>query len=274
MCFCSFIHSYKKNHSGQYKKEFPHFFFHPKTIVLNFKKPKLSPFSLPTMESSKPLATESFSYSWLVDRKQHSLDVLTEMIKPSPPRKSNEKDQNFNFDVSLTAFHAALVHADEIFADGHIMPVYALKTPNSVPPSPFSSFAFESRSEGSKKQFCLAERWRRSSRRILHKCFGLIRPLYKSIGSSRKSRSRVDDLERKVFEVQSWTNSPRLSSSAADLSDFKKVRNGAALKKTKSWGPSPQSSPRLSPSRPSSAWCGDESSIHEAILYCKRSIGT
>lgn len=227
------------------------------------------------MENSKPLATESFSYSWLADRKQHSLDVLTEMIKPNLPQKSCEKDQNFNFDVSLTAFHAALVHADEIFADGQLMPVYTFqKTPISVPASPLSSYATRSPFDGGKREPCLVEKWRRSSKRILDKCFGLIRPLYKS---SRKN-SRVDDLERKVCEVQSWTSSlqtsPRHSSAAADWSDSKKISNGAAaLKKTRSWGASPQASPRLSPSHASSAWCGDESSIHEAILYCKRSIG-
>ncbi|XP_057780380.1 probable membrane-associated kinase regulator 6 [Salvia miltiorrhiza] len=212
------------------------------------------------MENSKPLATESFSYSWLVDRKQHSLDVLTEIIKPNLPQKSYEKDQNFNFDVSLTAFHAALVHADEIFADGQLMPVYAFKeTPASVPASPLFSYATRSPFDGAKKESCLVEKWRRSSKRILHKCFGLIRPLYRS---SRKN-NRVDDLERKVCEVRSWTNSLQASP---------RPSSAASLKKVRSWGASPQASPRLSPSRASSAWCGDESSIHEAILYCKRSI--
>ncbi|KAH6789256.1 hypothetical protein C2S51_004262 [Perilla frutescens var. frutescens] len=230
------------------------------------------------MENSKPLATESFSYSWLVDRKQQSLDVLTEIIRPT----LHEKDQNFNFDVSLTAFHAALVHADEIFSDGHIRPVYvdrskveALKTSSSVPPSPVSSYTMGNTFDTSKKQWCLVERWRRSSKRILQKCFGLMRPLYQTKGCSRKS-SRVDDLERKVCEVRSWSNSLQASprpSSAVDWPDFKKISNGAALKKAKSWAASPQASPRISPSRASSAWCGDESSIHEAILYCKRSIG-
>lgn len=248
--------------------------------------PSLSPFSSHTalsMENSNSLATESFSYSWLVDRKQHSLDVLTEIIRPTLPERSCEKDQNFNFDVSLTAFHAALVHADEIFSDGHIMPVYvdrtkveALRPWTSVPPSPVSSCYVRNPLDGSKKQCCLVERWRRSSKRILQKCFGLMRPLYKTIGCSRKS-SRVDDLERKVCEVRSWSNSLQASprpSSAADWPDFKRISsNGAALKKVRSWAGSPQASPRISPSRASSSWCGDESSIHEAILYCKRSIG-
>ncbi|XP_047963479.1 probable membrane-associated kinase regulator 6 [Salvia hispanica] len=210
------------------------------------------------MENSKPLATESFSYSWLVDRNQHSLDVLAEMISP---QKSCERDQNFNFDVSLTAFHAALVHADEIFADGKLTPVYTLKkTPDYAPASPLSSYITRSPFDhGCKKQSCLVEKWRRSSKWILHKCFGLIRPLYKS----SMNNSRVDDLERKVCEVRSWTNSLQASPRPSSAS---------SLKKTRSWAASPQASPRLSPSRASSAWCGDESSIHEAILYCKRSI--
>ncbi|KAL8471874.1 hypothetical protein ACS0TY_029198 [Phlomoides rotata] len=180
------------------------------------------------------LATESFSYSWLVEKKL--------------PHSSYENpNQSFDFDVSFTS--SSLVHADEIFSDGHIMPIYvdrsSLKTANSAPQSPVS---FGQQIVGNKKRYFLLEK----CRRILRKYFGFVK-LYQKMGCWRKS-NRVDDLERKVCE------------------------NGLkyGLKKAKSMkGCSTQaSSPRVSPARSSNAWCVDESSIHEAILYCKRSIET
>lgn len=206
------------------------------------------------MENSNPLATESFSYSWLVDKNPHSSD------------KSTEKDQSFDFDVPFTSL--SLVHADEIFSDGHIMPIYvdrsSLKTASSVPQSPVSQHQYVS----NKKRRFLLGKWRKSSKRILRKCFGLVKPFYQTIGCSRKS-NRVDDLQRKVCEVRSWSNSVETSPRRSAVDDC----NNYGFKKVKSWSSSSQASPRISPARTSNAWCVDESSIHEAILYCKRSIG-
>ncbi|KAL0426064.1 UNVERIFIED_CONTAM: putative membrane-associated kinase regulator 6 [Sesamum radiatum] len=241
------------------------------------------------MENSQPLATESFSYSWLSDRTPHSSDGVLNNLRLEFLENCCENDPNFNFDVHFTPSPTPLVHADEIFSDGHIMPLYvdrsnvvrALRTSTSVPPSPVSSCYLESPFLANKNQYCLLGRWRKSSKRIFRKCFGFVKPLCQSIGRPRKS-SRVDDLERKVCEIQSWSNSleasPRPSSaySVVDWSDVKRIGNNVdlhyGLKKAKSWRSSPRASPRISPSRSSSA-CDVESSIHEAILYCKRSIG-
>ncbi|KAL0464860.1 UNVERIFIED_CONTAM: putative membrane-associated kinase regulator 6 [Sesamum latifolium] len=242
------------------------------------------------MENSQPLATESFSYSWLTDRTPRSSDGVLDNLRLEFLENCCENEPNFNFDVHFTASPTPLVHADEIFSDGHIMPVYvdrsnavrALRTSTSVPPSPVSSYYMESPFLATKNQYCLLGRWRKSSKRIFRKCFGFVKPLCQSIGRSRKS-SRVDDLERKVYEIQSWSNSleasPRPSSaySVVDWSDVKRIGGNVdlhyGLKKAKSWRSSPRPSPRISPSRSSSACCDVESSIHEAILYCKRSIG-
>ncbi|PIN00656.1 hypothetical protein CDL12_26842 [Handroanthus impetiginosus] len=214
------------------------------------------------MENSHSLATESFSYSWLTDKKQHYSD-----------QNSSEKEQNFHFDVPFTASPIALVHADEIFSDGHIMPIYVnrskaetLKTSTySVPQSPiYSSYSLESPFVAKKK----VGKWRKSSKRILKKCFGFVKPLSQTIGFSRKS-TRVDDLERKVFEVKTWSNSLE-ASPRTSLEVKKKVDYG--LKKVKSWSSSPRASPVKSPSCSSNSRGDLESSIHEAILYCKRSI--
>ncbi|KAI3449223.1 hypothetical protein Pfo_005888 [Paulownia fortunei] len=240
------------------------------------------------MENSQPLATESFSYSWLIDGKLPSSDGFLNNLRPTFPENSSEKEQSFNFDVPVTTSPTNLVHADEIFSDGHIMPVYvdrskveAFKTSTSVPASPISLYPSRSPFVANRNQYYLLGKWRKSSKRILQKCLGFVKPLCKTIGSSRKS-NRVDDLERKVFEVQSWSNSleasPRQSSaySVVEWTDVKKIGNSVdlypGLEKVKSWRSSPQASPNISPSRSSNVWCDAENSIHEAILYCKRSI--
>ncbi|XP_075500263.1 uncharacterized protein LOC142538852 [Primulina tabacum] len=212
-------------------------------------------------DTSRPLATESFSYSWLTHQKpsssHHLLDILTSI--------STEKfEQNFDFDVPATAI-SALVDADEIFSDGHIKPVYATTTTNSVPGSPVSSI-----NTLVNKNLDFIKKWRNSYRRILHKCFGFLKPLYQTLGSSRKN-IRVVDLDRKVSEIQSLSNSlepsPRKSSnSVMDFDKSTKMDAQNGLKRAKSWSSSRQVS------SPSQSWCDMESSIHEAILYCKRSI--
>ncbi|KZV21866.1 putative membrane-associated kinase regulator 6 [Dorcoceras hygrometricum] len=238
------------------------------------------------MENCESLtATESFSYSWLIDRKPSSGDEFLSNFTP----RMVEGEENFNFDVPVTDFAVSLAHADEIFSDGHIMPLFVdrsktetfKKTSFSTPPSPVSSskgapFVVHDRSQ----YYYMMGKWRKSSKRILQKCFGFMKPLRKT----RKS-SRVDDLERKVSEIQgrgdSLETSPRPSSASSvvewdHLKIFgKKVDVYYGLKRVKSLSTSPLSSPRLSPSNSSNvlSTCDVESSIHEAILYCKRSIG-
>lgn len=244
------------------------------------------------MENSQSLtATESFSYSWLIDRNPSSVDEFLSNFTPRVIERSGEKEDNFNFDVPVTAFPVSLVHADEIFSDGHIMPLFVdrskpevfKKASLSAPPSPVSSSRSTAPFVVDRNQYYMLGKWRKSSKRILQKCFGLVKPLCKTIGCSRKT-SRVDDLERKVSEIQSRVDSletsPRPSSaySVVEWDDLKKICKKVdlyyGLKRVKSLSSSPQPSPRLSPSNSSNllSMCDVESSIHEAILYCKRSI--
>ncbi|XP_073148072.1 probable membrane-associated kinase regulator 6 [Henckelia pumila] len=243
------------------------------------------------MENSQSLtSTESFSYSWLIDRKPSSVDEFLSNFTARVVEKSSQKEENFNFDVPVTAFPVSLVHADEIFYDGHIMPLFVdrskpetLKTASlSTPPSPVSSSRSNAQFVADRNQqyYYTLGKWRKSSTRILQKCFGFVKPFCKTIRCSRKS-NRVDDLERKVSEIQrrgdSLETSPRPSSaySVFEWDDLKKVNDlYYGLKRVKSSSNSQQSSPRLSWSNSSNvlSMCDVESSIHEAILYCKRSI--
>ncbi|KAF5953130.1 hypothetical protein HYC85_011074 [Camellia sinensis] len=175
------------------------------------------------METSQSLAIESFSYSWLTNRK-FSLDSLSESLIPSldasdeavseeakykilSSKRSLEESHNFNFDIPISK-SLSLVHADEIFYQGHILPRYsddqskkddfnALNS-NSVLSIPISS-----------RNVCAADRihcgvlkkWRKTSKRIVQKCLGFFRPLCLKVGFSRRS-IRVDDIDMNVWEEE------------------------------------------------------------------------
>ncbi|XP_051147891.1 uncharacterized protein LOC127263016 [Andrographis paniculata] len=221
---------------------------------------------------SQPLATESFSYSWLTDRTLHRRHGGADGT-------STPRDQNFDFHLSFSpASPSTLVHADEIFSDGHIMPLYVGRsTTTSVPPSPPTLTPIGSYIDDNYRSLFL-RKWRKRSKMILRRCLGFV---LQTLSGPRKS-SRVDDLERKVCEVEQNRNCspPRLSSaySVVDWSDIKKI--GAkvnfyyGIRKVKSWSNLPQAEPshHLTPSCNSNSSDAFESSIHEAILYCKRSI--
>ncbi|XP_009801439.1 putative membrane-associated kinase regulator 6 [Nicotiana tabacum] len=256
--------------------------------------------------SQQPLATESFSYSWLLNRKP-SIDSLTESLTPSYitdeedimfiaySKRFLEEAQNFNFDVRPSV---ESVPADEIFSDGHIMPLYfdrskiesfeeALNNSNtcsissSTPPTPISTLS----SRTSQAEFL--EKWRKFSGRVLVKWFGFFRPFAKRIASSRKS-AKVDDLQRKESEIQSckstnslFQESPRRMVKSYSVVDWAGNENNQRntsrikrLRKVKSWSNSAHASPIRNPSsdhNSTDVWRDMENAVSDAILHCKRS---
>ncbi|CAA0830664.1 Unknown protein [Striga hermonthica] len=157
-------------------------------------------------DNSQPLATESFSYSWLTHKNPASSSLDT-FLGSKFANTNSEKQISFDFDFSITSSSSSsascVVHADEIFFEGQIKPVYIKKsqpeariTSNSIstPPtplySPISPFVSEN-------NLHTLQKWRTSSQKILQKCIGFVRPLCKT--SSRKS-NRVDDLDRKILD--------------------------------------------------------------------------
>ncbi|MCD7449376.1 hypothetical protein HAX54_051807 [Datura stramonium] len=270
--------------------------------------------------SQQPLATESFSYSWLLNRKP-SIDGLTESPRPSYSSDDDREDdedikfiayskrfleeaQNFNFDVHPVV---ESVHADEIFSDGHIMPLYLersktesfqeafnnFKTSSSIssstPPTPISKL-----SDSTISQADFLEKWRKFSGRILVKWLGFMRPFAKRLTSSRKSTAKVNDLQRKESEIHqscksttaaaadsSFQGSPRRMLKSYSVVDWagngnnQRSSNGRvkSLRKVKSW--SNINSPIKSPSNDHSndVWRDMENAISDAILHCKRSFG-
>ncbi|KAL4281459.1 hypothetical protein GQ457_03G014060 [Hibiscus cannabinus] len=98
-------------------------------IMLGFKR-------VEAMEASQSLSTESFSYSWLVNLKpcldgvgsslRASLDAsFIEMDPRMPPSKRFFRhSQDFMFDFPISQPPLTLVHADELFSNGYVTPLF------------------------------------------------------------------------------------------------------------------------------------------------------
>ncbi|XVF33242.1 hypothetical protein REPUB_Repub17cG0152000 [Reevesia pubescens] len=213
------------------------------------------------METLQPLAIESFSYSWLSDHKP-SLDGLDE-----PPRASIDNyyggtseefdyemvessrflpDQNFNFDA-IAQTPAAFIHADELFTNGFIRPIYidpskreSRNTLASLQATLSSSLSSRAETPSGRTHCSFLGRWRKSTQQILRSLFGHLRPFCHKVGCLRKS-TRVDDIDRRTWKVKSWNSSP-------------------------------QASPEQSTTCSMGDSCYLENSIYEAVLHCKRSI--
>ncbi|CDP08744.1 unnamed protein product [Coffea canephora] len=254
------------------------------------------------MDNSQPLATDSFSYSWLINQ-EPSLDGLLESLRPSVDfsnetvpmvhhlNKIFKDDQEFDFNVTPGSRSSlALVDADEIFAEGCIKPIFPnrnrtkMQPSLSVPATPLSSVSSRTLSVSSAYQgkYYSSRKWTKSSNKVLQRCFSLLKPFCQGFGWSRKS-IRVDDLDRKVLEVQSRSNSQQASPdrrtaySAANWAAVKQTSNTLDAcrrlqnSETKILSNSPQASTPRSPSHYTDSRLDIESSIHEAILHCKRS---
>ncbi|XWS76948.1 hypothetical protein CRYUN_Cryun01aG0221600 [Craigia yunnanensis] len=213
------------------------------------------------METLQPLAIESFSYSWLSDHKP-SLDGLDE-----PPRASIDNyyvgtseesnyemvesnsfvtDQNFNFDA-IAQTPAAFIHADELFTNGFINPIYidpskreSCNTLDSIQTTLSSSFSSRAEIATGRIHCSFLGRWRKSTQQILRNFFGHLAQFCHKFGCLRKS-NRVDDIDRRMWKVKSWNSSP-------------------------------QASPQQRTACSMGASCHLQNSIYEAVLHCKRSI--
>ncbi|KNA14602.1 hypothetical protein SOVF_106060 [Spinacia oleracea] len=226
------------------------------------------------VESSQPLSIESFSYSWLINLKP-SLESLSESFRaamdssdesffiemdPNMPAskrfKKLDKDFDFNFNLPFSEQStAAIVHADELFCDGLLLPLvnssrnkaYSDSSPCA---SPSSDFQIRNNVSGDRKLRCSSLRRCRSllSRKSFEKYMYFLLPLLEKLRCCRsksKHRGETDD--------GIWVKNNNSRSSC-----------------------SPQASPRTSVgSLPGDLRrsCDSESSIHEAVLHCKKSIG-
>uniref|UniRef100_A0A5B6YRI7 Membrane-associated kinase regulator 6 n=1 Tax=Davidia involucrata TaxID=16924 RepID=A0A5B6YRI7_DAVIN len=219
------------------------------------------------METSQPLSIESFSYSWLVNLKP-SLESLDESLRASldasdeasfiemdpklpPSKRFFRVSQDFNFDFPISQSPLTLVHADELISNGFLMPLFVkpLKTEtydaaDSIPTTPVSSHAQMNMHSASKLRCSSLRRCRRLSRQLLQKYLDFLRPLCQKLRGQR-SDSTAGTVNTRMQEVKNWMYSPATS-------------------------------PRTSLAYSADNWrmsCDSESSIYDAVLHCKKSIG-
>lgn len=234
--------------------------------------------------SQQPLSIESFSYSWLVNLKPPSFESLDNSLRTSldasdeasyiemdptmPPsqRFFRISQQDFKFDSSQSPL-STLVHADELISNGYLLPLsvddplknmesyddyYDQASDSSTANLPVSSSKEASPTDKSTDADCSnsMRRCRRLSKRIFEKYLDFLKPLYKRIrgGHRAKPKAAGNHVDKRFHSAKnsrvysSETASPRISVAYSAPDDWRRS-------------------------------CDSESSIYEAVLHCKRSIG-
>ncbi|XP_038999382.1 probable membrane-associated kinase regulator 6 [Hibiscus syriacus] len=223
------------------------------------------------MEASQQLSIESFSYSWLVNLKPASSDGLDGSLRASldacdeasfiemdprmpPSNRFFRRSQDFKFDFPISQAPLTLVHADELFSDGYIVPffvnplkieAYEIEASDSVSAMAIATSSQVPAVPPSKTNRPSLSRCRRLSRRILSKYLDFLRPLYRRI-RGRKSNGRAESVDAGIQTKKKWVYSAEAS-----------PRISVAYSGADEWRNS----------------CDSESSIYEAVLHCKKSIG-
>ncbi|KAL6971981.1 hypothetical protein U1Q18_031664 [Sarracenia purpurea var. burkii] len=214
------------------------------------------------MDTSQPLSIESFSYSLSVnlnldESRRASFDScgeasFIEMDPKLPPSKRFFiSSHDFNFDFPSSQSPLTIVHADELISNGFLVPLFfkpskmeSSDPSNSSPTTPSSSRSQRSSHLANKIRCSSLRRCRRLSRRMFLKYLGFLSSLCEKL-RGRGSGSRAKAADARTKEVSKWICSPGTS-------------------------------PRTSVAYSVDNWrgsCDSESSIYEAVLHCKRSIG-
>lgn len=244
---------------------------------ISFLLYSLSLISLLAMEvthQQQPLSIESFSYSWLVNLKP-SLEGLETSIRASmdayeesnssfiemdptmpPSKRFLRNSQDFKFDFPISQSPLALVHADELFANGYVLATAAEPEQDSKPDiSSVSSSSNILNPNGPVRKLTTCSslrKYRKMSKRLFDKYLNfLVRPLYRKIHGRRSTNSRND-----LHHHQNLADS--------------------RVHGVDNWVYSTQTSPRVSVAYSADDWrksCDSETSIYEAVLHCKRSFG-
>lgn len=217
------------------------------------------------MEASQTPSIESFSYSWLANLKpsfespgdsfRASLDIYDEalFIEIDPNLSSSNRfirvSQEFNFPISQVP--VTLVHADEMISNGLLMPFFvkqikadAYDHASDSTKTPCPSFPAEKLNSGNKIRCSSLKKCRKLTKKIFQKYLDFVRPLCQRV-RGRRSGSRVGIFTSRLHGERNWDCSA-------------------------------STSPRVSVAYSADNWrmsCDSESSIHEAVLHCKRTVG-
>nr|XP_043632044.1 probable membrane-associated kinase regulator 6 [Erigeron canadensis] len=204
------------------------------------------------MEASQPLSVESFSYSWLLNQNlsldspncsfRVSFDAadgasFIEMDPNLTPSKRFLVHHEFNFDIPTSQSPTTAVHADKLISNGILVPVISCgPSSDSIRVSPSSSTQEEGRFR--KSRSLSLRKCNKLPKRIIQKYMDLVRPLWCRIRRGTSDSSRVQGVEN--WECSSIS------------------------------GPRPSEACKVDNRRTS---CDSESSIHEAVVHCKKTIG-
>ncbi|CAI9274100.1 unnamed protein product [Lactuca saligna] len=150
-------------------------------------------------------------------------------------------DSDSGFDFPTSQAPSTLVHADKLISNGTLLPMKSHGPSGSVPNSPLYP-TIQDNNRLRKSRSMMLRRCNRLPKRIIQKYMDLVQPIWCRLRRGRSDSSRVQG-------VENWECSS-------------------------AYGPGP--GPRTS----GACWvdnrrrsCDSESSIHEAVVHCKRTIG-
>ncbi|KAL4392257.1 hypothetical protein AHAS_Ahas03G0327000 [Arachis hypogaea] len=194
------------------------------------------------MESSLTLATESFSYSWL-----SSSSCKSTTTTPLDPNC-----QNFNFDISFLTNSSSCVvaYADELFSAGTIKPLFVLH-PNNTKLDSLDNSSSSSNSRDLRSPIHhhnhdeLFTRWKASTRRTFKNISRRIGRLSRKVVCSGKIVSVIDD-DIDIDNHNNKNKERQVKRSSITVHPVIGAFHDSHL----------------------------ENSIYEAVLHCKRSVGT
>lgn len=200
---------------------------------------------------------ESFSYSWLASSLEvvsdhdhdhdHDHDEASSFIEMDPRLPPSKRfirvSSDFGFDFPVSESPLGLVHADELISNGFLVPLFVkdMKVENHYMPAASTS-ALHSTSH--RVRCASLRRCQRLSKRFFHKYIKLLlRPL---LYTTRRRRNQFQSGDVAMSTNRGWEFSAATS-----------PRTSVAYSADDNWRRS----------------CDSESSIHEAVLHCKRTQG-
>ncbi|KAK1409114.1 hypothetical protein QVD17_35639 [Tagetes erecta] len=200
------------------------------------------------MEASQPLSVESFSYTWLVHRNPSldtpnrsfrlSFDAATSFIEMDPnltPSKRFTLHQDFDFNMPNSQAPTTLVHADKLISNGTL--VSSKSHSGSIYASPLPP-ATKEEGRFRKCRSMSLSKCNKVPKIIIQKYIDFVRPLWCRMIHGRTNSSRIK-------RVENWECSSASGSRTSGVCLPDNIRRS-----------------------------GDsESSIHEAVVHCKKTIG-
>ncbi|XP_022945773.1 probable membrane-associated kinase regulator 6 [Cucurbita moschata] len=209
---------------------------------------------LPSLESSgnNPVRTS-------IDASDEASSFIEMDPRMPPSKRFCRNSQDFKFDFPVSPPSLAIVHADQLISNGCLVPFFidplkvqtyedededfnpkSSHTQEHVLPLPLPLPLPSNTSDCSSMRKC-----RKLSKKVLHKYLSFFKPLYQRIRGYKASSSKSENVARRSKSMKNWEYTY-------------------------------DASPRISVAYTADDWrrsCDSESSIYEAVLHCKKSIG-